>query len=184
MNIDNMCELKNIAQREGVLFFYSGYFTQNVLLAVGDTIKHKMSADDVDTTTSKKIFSIFVEQVQNIIRYSTERIDDEKIKQDDISYGIVVVGKDEAGQFFVNCGNVISCEDVARLESNLKEIQQMDRDGLKKAYKTKLREGPDEHSKGAGIGFLEIARKASAPIEFGFKDADDCRSFFFLKAYI
>ncbi len=187
MNIDQMCELKFIAQNEGVIFFYSGYFSQKVLLAVGDTIKHKMSADDVDSNTSKKIFTVFVEQVQNIIRYSTERIEENEKKdaENELSYGLVVVGKEEeSGRFYISCGNMILKNDVVRLKENLEEIQHMDKDGLKKAYKEKLKAGPDEHSKGAGIGFLEIARKASKPIRFDFRDASESNSLFFLHAYI
>jgi len=186
MGIENMCDLKNFAKERGIVFFYSGYFSQRVLLAVGDTIRHKMSADDVDSNTAKKIFTVFVEQVQNIIRYSAERIDEtqEKHEESELSYGIVVIGKDSRGRYFVDCGNVVDKKDVERLKQNLEEIRKMDKDELKKAYKEKLREGPDEHSKGAGIGFLEIARKASEPIEFGFKDTDECHSFFYLKAYI
>lgn len=186
MTLDDMCELKNIAKKEGVVFFYSGYFSQKVLLAVGETIKQKMSADDVGATTSKKIFSVFVEQVQNIIRYSSERIDTAQTQEveNELSYGLVVVGKEASGKFYICCGNVILKEDMERLKGNLEEIQKMDKDELKKAYKEKLKSGPDEHSKGAGIGFLEIARKASEPIKFDFKNGDDDSSFFFLETYI
>ena len=60
----------------------------------------------------------------------------------------------------------------------------MNRDELKAAYKEQLRNGPDSHSKGAGIGFIEIARRASKPIEFDFMDVDGEFAFFALKATI
>ncbi len=187
MNIDGMCNLKKIAQEQGIIFFYSGYFSQKVLMAVGDAIKQKMTVEDVDMNTSKKIFSIFVEQVQNIIRYSADRIEEsknEEIHEHELSYGIVVVGKSDENRFYVNCGNVIENKDAEKLKKSLEEIAKMDKEELKKAYKDKLKEGPGEGSKGAGIGFLEMARKASEPIEFAFKDADNCKSFFLLKVFI
>ncbi len=186
MDMEQMCDLKNIARDQGIMFFYSGYFSQKVLLAIGDALKHKMSVDDVDSNTSKKLFSVFVEQVQNIIRYSSDRIEDKEViqnKENELSYGIVVVGK-EGDKYYTVCANMIQKEDVERLSKNLETISRMDKEELKKAYKDKLKEDPDEHSKGAGIGFIEIARKASEPVKFGFKDTDDCRSYFFLKAYI
>lgn len=186
MDMQQMCDLKNIAKEQGIMFFYSGYFSQKILLSIGDALKQKMSADDVNSNTAKKLFSVFVEQVQNIIRYSTDRIEDGEViqnKENELSYGIVVVGK-EGEKYYTVCGNKVEREDVARLSENLEAISKMDKDELKKAYKEKLKEEPLESSKGAGIGFIEIARKATEPVVFGFKDTDDCKSYFFLKAYI
>ena len=44
-------------------------------------------------------------------------------------------------------------------------------------YKEQLRAEPEEGSKGAGLGFMEIARRASKPIEFDFTDVDEVRIF-------
>ena len=183
MTLKNMCNLQNVAKEEGVVFFYSGYFTQNVLLSLGEAVKHKMNADDVNLNTSKKIFSVFVEQVQNIIRYSTDRIEEDE-HEHEFSYGLIVIGKDSNGKFYICCGNMILKDDIERLRTNLEDIQKMNKDELKKAYKERLKNGPDEYSKGAGIGFLEIARKATEPISFDFQDTGKCNSFFFLQANI
>jgi hypothetical protein len=51
-------------------------------------------------------------------------------------------------------------------------------------YKETLKSEPEEGSKGAGVGFIEIARRASKPIEFDFADVDDRFSFFALEAEI
>ena len=49
----------------------------------------------------------------------------------------------------------------------------MSKDELKALYKEQLRAEPEKGSKGAGLGFMEIARRASKPIEFDFTDVDD-----------
>ncbi|MFP4485855.1 MAG: SiaB family protein kinase [Campylobacterales bacterium] len=184
MKMDELCQLKVLSENNGIMFFYHGYFTQKILQGIGDALKAKMSRDDVENTKAKKIFGIFVEQVQNIIRYSTDRIDDGSDScQDEISSGIVLVGK-EGDRFFTICGNLVRKEDVERLSQNLESIRLMEKDELKKLYKEKIRSESDEHSKGAGIGFIEIARKSSEPFEYGFKDSDGCDSFFFLKAFV
>ncbi len=184
MTLNEMYNLKNVAKKEGMIFCYSGYFSQKILLAVGETLKQKMNADDVNINTSKKIFTVFVEQVQNIIRYSTEKIEEDTPNDNELSYGLVVIGKEPEGKFYICCGNMIRAEDVERLKGNLEKIKHMNKDELKLAYKEKLKAGPDENSKGAGIGFLEIARKASEPIVFEFTDTDGANSFFFLQANI
>jgi hypothetical protein len=51
-------------------------------------------------------------------------------------------------------------------------------------YKENLKSEPEEGSRGAGVGIIEIARRASKPIEFDFADFDDRFSFFALEAAI
>ena len=100
-----------------------------------------------------------------------------------MSFGVLTIGK-EGGDYVLLSGNLIRREDVERVSAKLNEIQGMDHDQLKRRYKLKLKEGPDEFSRGAGIGFIEIARRASRPIEFDFTDVDERHSFFALKANI
>jgi len=51
-------------------------------------------------------------------------------------------------------------------------------------HKEQLRAAPEEGSKGAGLGIMEIARRASKPIEFDFTDVDGDYAFFTLKASV
>ncbi len=60
----------------------------------------------------------------------------------------------------------------------------MSKEELRALYKEQLRGDPEEGSKGAGLGFMEIARRASKPIEFDFIDFDDKHAFFTLKASV
>lgn len=177
-------DLRTTLMRSGVMFAYSGYMTEQVRLAVGETLKQKLSLEDANTKTTRSVFAVFVEQMQNVIRYSAERVPEEAIDEAiDLSFGILTVGK-EGEDYVLLSGNLIRREDVERVSKKLTEIQTMDHDQLKRLYKEKLREGPDEYSKGAGIGFIEIARRASRPIEFDFATVDDKHSFFALKANI
>ena len=57
----------------------------------------------------------------------------------------------------------------------------MNKEQLRALYKEQLRADPEEGSKGAGLGLMEIARRASKPIEFDFADVDDEHAFFTLK---
>ena len=68
--------------------------------------------------------------------------------------------------------------------ARLSKIRDMSKDELKVLYKEQLRAEPEDGSKGAGLGFMEIARRASKPIEFDFPDFDSDYAFFALKATI
>lgn len=177
---EGLFKLKNYLQDNGIFFCYSGYMTEDTLVGIGDAIKKKLSLDDADRQTSRGVFSVFVEQVQNVIRYSAEIEGGDGSPE--IRYGILVVGRQD-DDFFVICGNMVHGEDVPRLKEALTKIQQMDPAELKKAWKDQLRAGPPEGSKGAGIGFIDIARRAKKGIEFEFQEVDQEMCFFTLKAY-
>lgn len=184
MNFDYMCDIRRLAKDEGVIFFYNGYFSHKVLLAIGDTVKNKFNSRTTDRNTTRKIFSVFVEQVQNIIRYSDESLTDEDADEE-IRGGLVVIGFDHKKEkYFVSFGNYVSKDNVQKLSAKLDEIQKMDKESLRKAYKKKRLEGPDADSKGAGLGFLEIAKCATETIEYEFKEDSESKSFFLFRAYI
>ncbi|MBF0448091.1 MAG: hypothetical protein HQL67_07825 [Magnetococcales bacterium] len=176
-------QIRELLQDQGIVFCYSGYMTESILSGIGKAIKQKMELEDTDTKTVRGVFSIFVEQMQNVIRYSAEREPESAPESSVLSYGLLTVGREE-GNYFVTCGNKIQQRDVARLHDQLATIQKMDRDQLKALYKQILKGDVPEGSKGAGVGFVDIAKKATRPIEFDFLPLSEEYAYFSLKAYI
>ncbi|CAA7611780.1 SiaB family protein kinase [Magnetospirillum sp. UT-4] len=168
---------------KGIVFSFSGYMSEGILYSLGDALRQKMTLDETDVNTVKKVFSVFIEQAQNIIRYSAEKVQGDIGKAIELSSGMVTIGRED-GHFFIVCANTILEEDVPRLRERLAHLQGMDKDAIKAYYKEQLREPPEEQSKGATIGLIEIARRASAPIEFDFDRIDAERHFFCLKVSI
>ena len=157
----------------GTFFCYSGLLSEEVLTAISSIVREQVTDIDNNENLTTRVFGIFVEQAQNIIRYSEERLALGGI-------GTVAIGHSNDG-FIVEAINPMNAENVERLKENLKDLQQMDSKDLRKAYKQRLREGPPEGSKGAGLGFIEIARKSSK-FEFDFVECPDV--LFVLKAWI
>lgn len=183
MQVEEVFDFAKLLNSRGILLCYSGYFSEKVLSGLGDTLKMKMAVDETDLTTSKKVFSVFVEQAQNIIRYSADRLPETGGTNGELRYGLVTIGFDN-GRFFILGANRVLSSDVPALRRRLEKISTMDKDELRSFYKEKMRGPVEETSKGAGLGFIEIARRARAPVEFGFKEIDDGSTFFFLRAYI
>jgi uncharacterized protein DUF6272 len=184
-----LMDMRSMLHKQGVIFAYSGYVTEPVLSGVGEALKQKLTIDDADTKTLRSVFAIFVEQMQNIIRYSAEKAgqplppasDEGALKE--IRYGILTIGR-EGGDYVVCAGNLVAKGDVERLQERLSRIRDMSKDELKALYKEKLRADPEQGSKGAGLGFIEVARRATKPIEFDFADIDGDHAFFAIKATI
>lgn len=184
MLAETMLRFRKMLEDEGVILCYSGIVTEGVLLSVANSLKDKLAIEKADKNTSRTLFSIFVEQVQNVIRYSVERTEgDVQDRSLDLAYGLVTVGKAQ-GRYFVCCGNLVEKKDVERLETDLCRIRAMDKEGLKTLYKQVLKGEIPEHSKGAGVGFIDIARKCSGDFEFDFLAFNAHHAFFALKAYV
>ncbi len=169
-------------QDKGIIFSFSGPISQSLLEGIGHTLKQKMTLEDTSTNIIQKVFSIFVELMQNIINYSAQKVTAEEAEHD-ISYGVLIVGKEE-DHFYIISGNYIQKEQEAALHEKLTKIRSMDRDELKQFYKKQRRLQADNASKGAGLGFIEMARKASQPIEFEIARLENMYSFFVVKAVI
>ncbi|WP_038051004.1 SiaB family protein kinase [Thioalkalivibrio sp. ALJ1] len=180
---EEVLDFQQNMSRRGIIFSFTGYISEGILKALGDALRQKIRLESTDTKTVNRVFSVFVEQVQNIIRYSAERIEHDAEPPIELSSGMITVGSDQ-GRFFVICGNVIGRKDADTLAVRLRELAGMDSAELRRFYKEKLREPPDEGSKGGSIGLIEIARRASEPIQFDFQHISDAQSYFVLKAYI
>ena len=63
-------------------------------------------------------------------------------------------------------------------------INSLDKDGLKELHKFKMRETAISEKGGAGLGFIDIARKTGNPLEYHFEPIDADNSFFLLKSRV
>ncbi len=170
---------KEALDKEGIIFTFCGPVSHDIVEGIGITLKNQMQIDEVNTTTTMKVFSIFIEQVQNVIHYSQERCE----KSFDFGKGIIVIGNND-GKHFIVGGNKISKSKGAILKSNLNDLVLMDKDELKELYKQKRKQNDNEESKGAGIGFIEMARKSSQPLKYSFEKIDEEYSFFSIEVVI
>jgi len=176
----NLFDYKQKLQDDGIIFSFSGPMSHEIIEGIGSAIRVKIGeGEGGDKKAALKVFAIFVEQVENVINYSVEK--DHEDSQ--LSFGIVVIGNKD-GHFFISGGNKILTEKVPKLESNLNKLTAMDKDELKVYYKEKRRAAKEDDSKGAGIGFIEMARKSTKPIEYSFENIDSQYSFFTIKITI
>jgi hypothetical protein len=177
-----MYSLKKNLTDNGIFLCFSGPFSQGLMVEIGDILKQRLRAADVDDSTILKVFSAMVEQSQNIIRHSAEKLVETQTT-DEIMLGIIAVGSND-NRFFVLGGNKIKNDQVDFLKEKLGGLSVMSKEELKTLYKKQRKSEPDNTSKGAGLGLIDLARKSSEPIEFSFDKLDADFSFFSIKTVI
>ncbi|MDF2569528.1 MAG: hypothetical protein K0R55_1132 [Sporomusa sp.] len=178
----NLLDLQKLLQNYGVLISFSGRFTQAIIEELGEAVKKYLETEAMSQNDTYNVFSVFIEQTQNIKNYSSQK--SESPMGDRIANSaIVTIGKSEEG-YFVSSGNLIDSKDIAVLVSKLNEIALHDKAGLKKLYKEQMKKEISPGSTGAGLGLIDMARRASKPLSHSVVSLDNQISFFTLKVYV
>jgi hypothetical protein len=180
----NVSEFYDQLTKEGIIFCFCGSASQLIVEGIGETLLKRMEAEQTDSSVVGKVFQVFVEQMQNIVRHSAEKIVSDKNQDEQLRAGIVVVGK-KKDRFFVRCGNFVENDQAEQLRNKLPALQAMTKDELKALYREERRKVASQKGmKGAGLGFIDMARKASEPIDFEITRIDEKRSFFSMTTII
>ena len=178
-------EFFTLAQRRNVIFYHKGYFSHNIIAAMAEVVKLQLEVTGIAGPTRRRLFSSFVELAQNIMHYSSDALPPEGADPGIARAGTVCISVED-GHYLMLCLNPMATAQVGALHDKLEPLRGMTLDQIKQAYKVSLRDETPEGSKGAGLGFLTMARDASAPLEFAFHplaDAPDT-TLFHLKAII
>ncbi|MCG8336133.1 MAG: SiaB family protein kinase [Proteobacteria bacterium] len=181
--MNELLQLKNNLDENGIFLSFNGPISQDLMVELGDILKKQMEMADADTSTIVKVFSALVEQSQNIIRHSAERLPVNNDDKDKLMFGTIAVGYTE-NKYFVLGGNKIKKADESMLKKHLKRIQNLSKEELKKLYHKQRKEGRLEEGNAAGLGLIDLARKASEPIQYEFIHIDKKQTFFSIRSFI
>ncbi|WP_042695872.1 DUF6272 family protein, partial [Azospirillum sp. B506] len=74
--------------------------------------------------------------------------------------------------------------DVPGLSAMLDRLRGQDKAGLKAIYKEQSRKPREAGASGAGLGLIDMARKATRPLEYSLRPVDDAYYFFSLEVQL
>lgn len=178
----NLLDLQKQLQSYGVLISFSGRFTQEIIEELGDAVKKYLETEATSQNDTYNVFSMFIEQTQNIKNYSSQK-SSSPVGERIANSGIIAIGKWEQG-YFVSSGNLIELQDAEPLTAKLDTIAALDKAGLRKLYKEQMKKDIPPGSCGAGLGLIDMARHASQPLYYEIKNQEEGLAFFTLKACV
>ena len=187
MNLANFENFQKQARTAGIVFYHTGEFTGPIISAAAEALKHRMQESGASGPATRKLFSTFVEMAQNIHHYASEAGD--MVHGSLAGGGTISVIKGET-DYWVICVNRIETAQIARISEKLDTVRAMSLEEIKKAYKEQLHNSDhenDESSKGAGLGWLTVARDSKQPLEYSFSSdtaGDGKYAYFLVKAVI
>ena len=163
---------------KNLILVYEGEFTQEITKSVLAMAERNMDSFGEESSIKRKVFNVMVECLQNIVKHSEENQDAEKKNT-----AIFMIGKQD-DEYIITSGNPVKSQNVEILKEKLDKINSLDKDGLKALYKDIIKNSDISEKGGAGLGFVDMARKSGRKLEFDFQKLDDNFSFFSLKTTI
>ncbi|PKM90609.1 MAG: hypothetical protein CVU87_01980 [Firmicutes bacterium HGW-Firmicutes-12] len=167
-----------------IILCYSGPIAQASIEGVGSTLRRNLEIEEAGNTTKLSVFSMFIEQVQNVLNYSAEKLSKTEEDGNELRIGVSVIGYEENGDYFIYCGNRVYNYDIPRISESIEQVRNLSKDELKLLYKERRRMEPQPGSKGAGLGIIEMARKSVIPLEYSLVKIDEEFSFFSIKVVV
>ena len=170
--------LREVFDRERIMLCFNGPITATLIEEIGKALRRHMEALEESPGSVADVFSVYIEMTQNIRRYAQSR------SSLDLESASIIVSRDDAGRHVVVAGNVVYEGDGHALAARIEALAGLSKEELKAAFKTQLRQPRTELSGSAGLGLIDMARKASQPLRCKIQSLDGDRSFFSLRVVL
>ena len=172
-------ELHKTMLTHNLILVYEGEFTQEITKSVLSMAERNMDSIGEESNIKRKVFNVMVECLQNIVKHCEEN--NKPVNKNHSA--IFIIGKHE-NEYIITSGNPIHADKVEGLKSKLDQINGLDKEGLKNLYKEIIKNTELSEKGGAGLGFVDMARKSGQKLAYDFEKLEDGSSFFSLQTTI
>lgn len=172
-------DLHRTMMSQNLILVYQGDFTQESTKSILSMAERNLDSSGEDSSIKRKVFNVMVEALQNVVKHSDELIDGQTRSH----AAIFLIGK-ESNRYSIMSGNPVRKSNVERLKTTLEHINGLDKEGLKELYKEIIKNTTISEKGGAGLGFVDMARKSGGKLEFKFPDMNTEYCFFCLKVNV
>jgi hypothetical protein len=167
--------------RNDTVLYFKGQLDYDVIGDLIHNLKSKMKARSVRFGLYKKILTLMIELLENIIRYDEIYIDNEYIlKNFPPEFQIYYID----GHYVIESANAIHKNDADTLVTRIEELNKLDKKGIKELYKETITNGKFSAKGGAGLGMIEMAKIADQKFEYSFSEVDSDYEYFLLRLAI
>ncbi|MBI5382245.1 MAG: hypothetical protein HZA31_10130 [Opitutae bacterium] len=169
-------------KQDGTLICFAGPFSHSIIEELGNAVRRYLETEQVAKASLMDVFSVFIEQTQNVRNYAARKAAEGDAAAD-YNDAIVVIGK-AGDRYVIRSGNLVAQADVGTLAAHLDKLRALDAAALRQLYKEQMRRplAPGQHS--AGLGLIDMSRKAAQPLDYNLRPVSDHCSFFSLRALV
>ena len=172
-------DLHRTMMSQKLILVYQGDFTQESTKSILAMAERNLDSSGEEGNIKRKVFNVMVEALQNIVKHSDELVEGQMRSH----AAIFLIGKEE-NRYTIMSGNPIRKSNVASLEQKLHHINSLDKEGLKELYKEIIKNTTISEKGGAGLGFVDMARKSGEKLSFDFPEMSTDYCFFCLTVHV
>jgi len=159
------------------IIYHRGELNYDVIADLISSLKGKMKGVNHQFRIYKKLLTLMIESLENIVRYNNYRsLTPELLTKYPSEFRICL----DNDNYFVESLNVVRNEDTFVLKRKINSLINLEFDEIKELYKRKITDGKFSVRGGAGLGIIEMAKIAEKRIEGTFQKIDQDYSLFHL----
>lgn len=166
----------NFIKASSINLIYEGLITHQVTKTftslTGENLEQQMEND----TIQKRVFHVMVECLQNISKHADVK---SQTVGGETKKGLILVSQGDS-HYYIVTGNMVENKNTDFLRDKLDYLNSLNKEDLSKLYKENLKKNVLSDKGGAGLGFIDIARKSGEKFKFHFIPIDDMYTYFIL----
>jgi len=169
-----VAQLERLMAENNVYLIWSGHISPDVGKEVLSFTETKLTEDEIESGIRRRVFSILVEIIENVAKFSPGRDPEEK-------FGMpIAMIRYEDKIYSVTTGNLILNTRVNELKEKIDTINQFDKAGLKAFYRKSLSEQTPGTDSTGNMGLIEMARKSGNKLIYKFERINKNYSYYTL----
>jgi len=144
---------------------------QNIINSVKN-IEEQLKQNGACAKKIQDIFETVIEIMQNMLNYSYGNKDLPNNKKE-AKGNFTLSYYTDTDKYIIQSCNLIDSKQEDVIKDKILVLKDLDHKELRKLARQKMRDRTDNHSKGAGLGFITIAKKVTKPIKATFVKVDE-----------
>lgn len=181
MELDHLKMINSLTTDQNCFLSYVGTMSEDALELFGQKLRRHMRAFALTPRQNRHAFSLYVEMMQNMIRYGNAGNHQPDPDGSKPSYGLIAISHDN-DEISIIGGNYISNQQAQVINSRLGMLASSTHDELRKLFMKTIRQPIEKSSKGASLGLIEMMRRSSSPPQYRFDPVENGTVFFMIKA--
>lgn len=152
---------------ETIIYEFSEKINEESIIKSAEHIEQLLIDNNAKPNKIKNVFEIIIEVMQNMLNYSYGNKELENNKKEATGSLILSYQSSEDSYCLQSC-NLIEEFQKQTITDKIDSLKNLDDKALRRLSREKMRHRKDNHDKGAGLGFIMMARKTLEPIKFDF----------------
>ena len=162
-----------------LIYESSGIFDYGKINDAMEDLKQKLTLQNLDKPSCKRLFGIVVESLENAYRHSVEQTDQLDQKVNLLIY-LLKYGKN----FKLIVGNFVDKDECIDLQKRFNKILELEKHEIQELCMERMKQGIINKKGGGGLGMLDIALRSEGNVIFKTFPASEKNDLFLLEALV